>query len=396
MRPRLLRALPTLVAAFAAGLMVVSEVLQGLVIGDLDLASDVFILGIAIVFGSVGWVVASRQPRNPIGWLFLVASTSAGLVSLAHVYAHHYVDTGYGPDLLAGAAAKYGDAGWIPFILLPSTFLLALFPNGHLLTPRWRPFGWCAAVGILGIFVTTFVTAGPSEDFPSIDNPFGVDSPLVDPLMGLSLLVVAVGITGSAASLVVRFRRSRGSERQQIKLLALAGALAGLAILTGIPLYDVLGGGVADGLMMTSVMGLPVAAGIAILRYRLYDIDVVINRALVYGSLTALLAGTYLASVLLLQLALESFIEGSGLAVAVSTLATAALVRPGRTRIQAAVDRRFFRRKYDAAQTVKRFGTRLRERVDLDDIGDDLLSAIGSTLHPAHASLWLRRREETR
>jgi hypothetical protein len=282
----------------------------------------------------------------------------------------------------------------MPFILLPATFLLALFPDGRLLSRRWRPVAWCAAVGMAGGFVVGFLKPGPIADQPGLENPFGLDSPLISPLEGLSLLMVAVGMVGSSVSLILRFRRAGTVERQQIKWLALAGVVAVVTIVVGIITYDVLGERVADGAMMLSVMGLPIAAGIAILRYRLYDIDVVINRTLVYGILTALLAATYLASVLLLQLALESFTEGSGIAVAISTLATAAVVRPGRARIQAVVDRRFFRHKYDAARTLESFGARLRQEVDLETLQVELRRAVVSTVQPAHVSLWVPRTED--
>jgi hypothetical protein len=276
----------------------------------------------------------------------------------------------------------------MPFMLLPATFLLALFPDGHLLSRRWRPVAWCAALGMAGGFVVEEMIAGPIPDYPQLTNPFGVDSPLISPLDGLSLLMIAIGMVGSSISLVLRFRRSRGEQRQQIKWLALAGVVAVVTIVIGTAAYDQIGEGLANVVMMTSVMGLPTAAAIAILRYRLYDIDVVINRALVYGALTATLAGTYLVSVLLLQLVLESFTQGSGLAVAASTLAAAALVRPARARIQGIVDRRFFRRKYDAAQTLAVFGSRLRDEVDLDTVQSDLRAVVAETMQPSHVSLW--------
>jgi hypothetical protein len=388
MSTRLVRVLPTVLIVLAAALMVGADALAVGTGTFTDVGSDAFIWGIAVVFGATGWVGASRHRHNPIGWLFLTASVSAGLGNLSGAYAQWYVDAGRGPELLGGAAAKYGDLSWMPFILLPATFLLALFPDGHLLSRRWRPVAWCAALGMAGGFIAEALLDGPISDYPSIDNPFGVNQSIVDPLNGLSLLVVAIGIIGCAASLVVRFRRSHGVERQQMKWLTLAGWVAGFTIITCTFWYDDLGEALANSLMMTSVMGLPVAAGIAILRYRLYDIDVVINRTLVYGALTALLAGTYLASVLLLQLMLESFTEGSGIAVAVSTLATAAVVRPGRARIQAIVDRRFFRRKYDAARTLEAFGARLRDEVDLESLVLELRRAVTSTMQPAHVSLW--------
>jgi hypothetical protein len=279
----------------------------------------------------------------------------------------------------------------MPFILLPATFLLALFPDGHLLSPRWRLVAWSAGVGMAGGFLVGLVLPGPLEDYPELTNPWGIDRPFVDPLEGLTLLLCGIGVVGSAVSLVLRFRRSHGEQRQQIKWLAFAGSVAAVTIVLCIFFYDQLGSDLANGAIMTSVMGLPVATVIAILRYRLYDIDVVINRAVVYGTLTALLAGTYLASVLLLQLALESFTEGSGIAVAVSTLATAGVVRPGRARIQAVVDRRFFRRKYDAARTLEAFGARLREEVDLELVIVELRRAITTTMQPAHVSLWVPR-----
>jgi hypothetical protein len=239
-----------------------------------------------------------------------------------------------------------------------------------------------------GAFVIGFLKPGPIADQPEMTNPFGVNSSLISPLEGLTLLMVGIGMVGSSVSLVLRFRRTHGEQRQQIKWLTLAGAIAVVTIVIGVSTYEVLGESVADGMIMLSIMGLPVAAGIAILKYRLYDIDVVINRTIVYGALTAMLAVVYLVSVLLLQLLLESFTQGSGLAVAASTLATAALVRPARAAIQASVDRRFFRKKYDAAQTLERFGNRLRDEVDLESLTGELRRVVAETMQPAHVSLW--------
>ena len=351
---------------------------------------DLFIWAIALVFSVVGALIASHRPDNAIGWLFLGAGVSAGLGSLAGSYADHFVDTGDGPRLLGRTAALYGDFSWIPFILVPATFLLLLFPDGRLLSRRWRPVAWCAAAGIGGLFVSGALHAGHLEDHPQLTNPYGVESPLIDALQGLAFFLMAVAIVGSVASLIVRFRRAHGEERQQIKWLAFAGAVAGTCVIVFTAVYDVVGEAVANVAIMVGVLGLPLAAGIAILRYRLYDIDVVINRTLVYGALSATLAAAYLGSVLLLQLVLSGVTESSGLAVAASTLAVAALFRPARQRIQEVVDRRFYRRKYDAAQTLERFGAQLRDEVDLGALGAELRSVVAETMQPAHVSVWLR------
>ena len=274
--------------------------------------------------------------------------------------------------------------------------MLLLVPGGRLLTPRWRWIGRSAAVGMVGIFVTASIVEGPISAYPELDNPFGVaTSSALAPFQAVALALGAVGILGSAVSLVKRFRSARGEERQQLKWLALAGVVAGLTVLFGTTAgYVLLGDDVTNVVIMISVIGLPVATGIAITRYRLYDVDLVINRAIVYGLLTAVLAVLYIGGVLLLQLILSGLTRGSGPAVAGSTLATAALARPGRTRIQAAVDQRFFRSRYDAALTAEVFRAKLRDGVDLAEVTGDLLTAVHSSVRPSHVSIWLRPREE--
>jgi len=373
-------------AALAMLLIVAAEVLA-LASGS---GTSAFIWAIAITFAGVGTLIASRHPDNAIGWIFLWAAVTAGIAALAGAYANHWVDSRDGPALLGKTAALYGDLSWIPWILVPSTFLLLLFPDGRLLSRRWRPVAWCAAAAIGGLFVAGVLHAGHMEDRPQLTNPYGVESPLIDALQGLSFFLMAVGIVGSVASLILRFRRARGEQRQQIKWLAFAGALAGTCVIVFTPLYDVVGEDVANVAIMLGVLGLPLAAGVAILRYRLYDIDVVINRALVYGVLTATLAAAYLGCVLLLQLLLSGITGDSGIAVAGSTLAVAALFRPARARIQEVVDRRFYRRKYDAAQTLDRFGAQLRDEVDLGALRAELRSVVVDTMQPAHVSVWLR------
>ncbi len=334
-------------ALLSLALMVAATVVAMIDGNRVDPARVSFIWAIIIVFTVAGHVIATRQRGNAIGWLFLGVGLSAALGGLASGYATYWVETGGGSKSLGQTAAAYGELSWMPFILVPATFLLLLFPDGHLLSHRWRPLAWCAAGGIASNFVAEGTRPGPIPDYPGLRNPFGVESEVLYWFELFAVLTLVVAIVGSAVSVVLRFRRARGEQRQQMKW-------------------------------------------IAIVRHRLYDIDVVINRTLVYGSLTATLAGVYVGSVLLLQLTLSGLTQGSGLAVAASTLAVAALFRPARRRIQRSVDRRFFRSRYDAARTIEAFGARLRDEVDLITLRADLQAVATETMHPAHVSLWLR------
>ena len=340
--------------------------------------------------GVLGVLVTSRHPRNPIGWLFCGVAVTGSLMSLSRGVAELWLDGKGVPDWIGETAAWYGDVSWILVILPAATFLLLLFPDGRLPSPRWRAVAWCAGAGIGLLFVADSFDAGRLGDYPELSNPYGVDSPVLDALAAIAALGLTVAIVGSPLSLVLRFRRAGRVQREQIKWLALAGAVAAVTFVIALAGYDLWGSEVADGAIMVSVLMIPVAAGVAILRHRLYDIDVVINRTLVYGALTATLAAAYLGSVLLLQLALSPLTEESDLAIAGSTLAVAALFRPARTRIQNAVDRRFYRRRYDAARTLEAFGVRLRDQVDLEALGGELRGVVADTMQPAHVSLWLR------
>ena len=333
------------------------------------------------------------MPGNAIGWLFLGVGASASLGSLSGAYAQYWIDTGAGTEALGQTAASYADLSWMPFILVPATFLLLLFPDGHLLTRRWRPVAWAAAAGIALNFVAEGTRPGPIPDYPELRNPYGVESSLISLLELFAVILLVIGLIGSATSMVLRFRRARGTQRQQMKWIAFAGAVAAVTIVIMTALYEVVGEALANASMMLAILSLPAATALAIVRYRLYDIDVVINRTLVYGSLTATLAGVYVGSVLLLQLALSGLTQGSGLAVAASTLAVAALFRPARSRIQKSVDRRFFRSRYDAARTIEAFGVRLRDEVDISALSAELQSVVTETMRPAHVSLWLRPAE---
>ena len=330
---------------------------------------------IALALSSTGAFVATRQPANPIGWIFCAQGFWNGLLEMwgEGMYYHDL------PSSVVGA--WFINWSWVADICAYALVFL-LFPTGRLLSHRWR---WVPV--LLGVALVLGIP-GQGLTITNSSNPIQVDSPAVEVLRVLALALMLLGLAVSVTSLVIRFRRSVGLERLQLKQLVLAAAvilpIAALAVVFWYvsPLIRVALG--------ASLLALPVAAGLAILRYRLYDIDVVINRTLVYGALTAALAAFYLGSVLLLQLALSPFTEGSSLAIAVSTLAVAALFRPVRARIQDVVDRRFFRTKYDATKTVEHFSTRMRDQVDLSDIGSDLLSAVTETVRPTHVSLWLQ------
>jgi hypothetical protein len=347
-----------------------------------------------LAFATTGALIASRVGENPIGWIFCVTGFLLAVGNLPYQYADYtlYVSPGSLPGGAAAAVAQ--NLTFTPcFGLLGASLLL--FPDGRLPSPRWRPALGVALAGSVLVSAGYALRSGRLDaPFESVSNPFGVGSfALMNTVSSLGWMLMAAGVALAGVATVQRLRRSRDQERQQLKWIGLAGAVAGAVMVVNAASFFAGVQGI-DQLRLVIVglacAGFPVAAGTAILRYRLYDIDVVINRALVYGALTATLAVTYLASVLVLQLALAGITQGSGFAVAASTLAAAGLFRPARARIQAAVDRRFYRRRYDARRTLEDFGTRLRDEVDLDALSAELRRVVGDTMQPAHVSLWLR------
>jgi len=344
-----------------------------------------------VTYAAVGALIASRRPRNPVGWLFCAVGIFFAASETLYAYAR-------APAEPAGAAVAAWLTAWTaePGAVLV-VLLVLLFPTGHFLSARWRR---AAIVLIAASVVWALALAldpGPLRPVESIANPVGVGGAgaILDPIAGFGPVIVLGGICVAIAGAIVRFRRARARERQQLKWLALAAGFLVAVVLAStalLLLVDVDQGAwdfVSALLVCAGIAALPVAAAIAILRERLYDIDVVINRALVYGALTATLAGVYLGSVLVIG----SAVGESGLAVAASTLAVAALFGPARARIQAEVDRRFFRHRYDAAQTLADFGARVRNQVELDALSGDLRRVVSETVQPAHVSLWLRRRD---
>jgi hypothetical protein len=360
----------------------------GLLAGGLALSTSLdngWLIPISTSFAIVGALIASRRRENPIGWLFLGFGLIAAFDFAAFQYAHHALvdDPGSlpGGDLAASIAAHY----WHPaFGLFVFSFLL--FPNGHLLSPRWR---WVARATVIvygglalsGIFETDF-TREQNLDLPSEPLFHGTVADVAGAVFAPLLFANLVLLVAAGVCLVLRLRRSNGEEHQQVKVFASTVAF----VMFAFPL-SLLGLGEAYGVLLFPLV--PASAAVAILKYRLWDIDVVINRTLVYGALTATLAATYLGTVLLLQLLLS---PSSDLAVAASTLAVAALFRPVRSRIQEMVDRRFYRRKYDARHTLESFSVRLRDEVALDALSAELRGVVAETMQPAHVSLWVRPR----
>jgi hypothetical protein len=345
-------------------------------------------LGVA-VFATAGAVVAARRPGNPVGWLMCGISLTWVVSGIAENGAEIAAARPGSLPAQQAFAWVYGWAVWPAFGL--SAIFLLLFPEGRPLTPRWRFACWLAVSGIVLVFLGEGLH--PDRLLGGVANPVGVEEPgLLEAVRTAGLSLLAASLVAAVLSLLLRFRRARGVERQQLKWLAYVVATP-IAVVLPVAVADpnlagsVLWGG---GSLLALIVGIPVATAIAILRYRLYDIDLIIRRTLVYGVLSALLAGLYFGIVLVLQEVFSSFAGGSDLAIAVSTLAVAALFRPVRSRIQAWVDRRFYRRKYDAQRTLEAFSARLRDEIDLDALAGELRSVVRETMQPAHVSLWLR------
>jgi hypothetical protein len=340
--------------------------------------------GAEVAFATMGALIVTRHPRNTVGWISCLLPLGLTLAFFSGEYATYALLAE--PGSLPGGLLMAWLTGWIwAPSMLAGLLLLLLFPNGRPPSPRWRPVAWITLVGAIGAAFHEALSPGRLSGFPR-DNPFGLGGAGGELAQALasSYVLVTIAFLASAASLVVRLRRASGDELQQLKWLASGGVVLFVAVLTtNLNLSDPLA--IFAGLIVVAV-----AVGVSILRYRLYDIDVVINRALVYGSLTATLAGTYLGSVLLLELVLNGVTADNGLAIAGSTLAAAALFRPARRRIQATVDHRFYRRKYDAVRTIAAFGARSRDEVDLDALGLELIAVTAETMQPAHVSLWMR------
>ena len=348
-----------------------------------------------VAFVAVGFLVATRKPDNPIGWLLLLTGPISGLPLLATQYAAYALLAGHG-ELPGGRAIAVALNGmWIPsfFVLI---MLALLFPTGRPPTRRWRLVVWLAAVSLIPLFLISHMLE-LDPPFSEIRNPFRYEPHGI--VAGALSLCIISGLLASAvaacASVVVRFRRSKGDEREQLKWFVLAASTLPLGLMIHLSAETFAPGVIAAveaGFSLASSL-LPIAIGIAILKYRLYEIDRIISRTLVYGGLTVVLSAVYIGLVLAGQALFSSFAGGSNLAIAASTLAVAALFLPVRSRVQHFVDRRFYRRRYDAQRTLEGFGARLRKQVDLDGLSTDLQRAVQESMQPAHVALWLRAGE---
>ena len=356
---------------------------------------DTLLSAALLAFPTVGALVASRRHGNAIGWLFCVVGVLFGVQSAAYGWGVYALFTQ--PGELPGAELAAWLSTWlfVPVLFCIPVYLFLLFPDGRPISRRWMPVAWLAGAGLLATTVGSALSPGRLDGppFESVENPAGLagggEALELTSVLGFWLTLASILLAG--ISLVLRFRRAGGPERQQLKWFASAAALFAATTIV----YTVFLAGVAEQAGQISTLlafaGIPVAVGVAILRHRLYDIDVVINRTLVYGSLTVMLVALYFVGIVVLQ-RLFVLLTGqqSTLAVVASTLLIAALFTPLRRRIQSFIDRRFYRRKYDAAKTLEVFSAKLRDETDLEALSDDLVGAVRETMQPAHVSLWLR------
>ncbi|MBA2345039.1 MAG: hypothetical protein H0V83_08150 [Rubrobacter sp.] len=372
-----------------------------------NVQSLVFDVGFG-AFAVVGAMLLAKRPANLIGWILSAIALLLAIPLAGGAYATYVMIARGRPDALAIVGAWAVNWFWFLMLALALIYLPMLFPDGRLLSRRWLPVAVLAGIGPLGIvLLRALVDTLSLNEAPgfTIDNPIGIeglgrveDLPIFGVLNGLFI----AGGVGAVASVVVRFRRSRGIERQQMKLFAYVTAVfLGGAVLTG-AVSDATGVRWLEGssyvLSMVGLVGLPIAVGVAILRHRLYDIDVIINRTLVYLSLTVMLLLLYIGGVTATQAllgALTGHQKLPQLAVVISTLVIAALFNPLRRRTQGFIDRRFYRNKYDAEQVLASFSARLRDETDLETLSGDLISVVRDTVQPEHVLLWLRPSDAT-
>jgi hypothetical protein len=353
---------------------------------------DVVLLAGFGAFAVVGAVLVAKRPTNLIGWIMATIALMVAILPIGGAYAAYVMATRGRPDALAILGAWTQNWYWYVLLSLALIYLPLLFPDGRLPSRRWLPVAIIPGIGTIGIVVLgaladkLLIEEGSGYE---IANPIGIEGlAFVEdlPIFGVLTVLLGVGIVGAGTSVVVRFRRAQGIERQQMKWIVYAAVLLPL-----IPASDLLPDVVDSVLLGLTLIAIPTAIGIAVMRHRLYEIDIIINRTLVYGSLTVMLIAFYFGGIVLLQSAFVALTgERSTLAVVASTLLIAALFNPLRRRIQSFIDRRFYRRKYDARKTLEAFSEKLREETDLEALNAELVGVVRQTMQPAHVSLWLR------
>src|SRR5918995_4666165 len=339
-------------------------------------------------FATFGALISSRRPGNVMGWVFL----ATGILGSVQMFCGQYATVALAPDgpALSGGAL----AAWLAMLAQNSfpisiLFLVLLFPDGRLPSRRWRPLAWAMGVFLAATLVVGALSPGPFPEFPSASNPFGIEGAKPS---GSLLTAGELGgfacVIATMLSLIVRFYFSRGEERLQLKWFtyaAVVGISTPLLLSSLAPAVFQRVGSIAWTL---GFLSLPVSAGVAVLKYRLYDIDLIINRTLVYGALTVTLVGVYVGSVLFIQYAFRALTGSeSQLAIVASTLLIAALFNPLRRRVQNFIDHSFYRRKYDAAKTLAGFSAKLRDETDLDSLNSEMVSVVRKTMQPEHVSL---------
>jgi hypothetical protein len=366
-----------------------------------ELLGDIFYDIVLLIFITVGAFIASHRPKNPIGWIICAAALIWALSDFALDYGVYGLITAPGSLPVGVFVSLFGAVGRSIGWFLIITFLLLLFPNGHLPSSRWRPLAWIIAGLLVAEPFTLLFDPTPFINVDSrlagVQNPLGISgtSALFDHFTTLVNLFLFATAVACIASVIVRFRKARGDGRQQLKWLAYGTVLSLLIIAAIIVLTfaNVNGGFLPSALFYLPLLIISISAGIAIMRYRLYNIDILINRTLVYGLLTGLLALIFFGLVFILQSlvrALTGQISQTPVAIVVSTVVIFALFQPLRRRIQQVIDRRFYRQKYDAAKTVEAFSATLRNEVELNQLREHLITVVQETMQPAHVSLWLR------
>ncbi len=351
-------------------------------------------IGMVVFFVGLGTLLSLRRPANPIGWLLTCGGMTWLTSQFAVDYALAHLADSSPPPALAVGAAYLDENIWLLGVLCSVGLPLLLFPEGRPLSARWRRVVVVMAASALVALMTSAVAsspfANPVDGTQQLTNPWGVRGvgPVVNPLRGVAVTVLMASMLLAVASVVLRFRRATGVERQQLRWVR-AGAMLAVAGMFSVYVAGLLDlpSGVSDALVALGLGCLPLSLTIAVLRYRLYDLDRIVSRTVTYAAVTALLVGTYVGLVTAVSRLTPS---SSSLAVAASTLAVAALFQPLRRRVQSAVDRRFNRARYDTEQTVDDFSRRLREQVSLDLVRADLLAVAQQTMQPVSAGLWLR------